>query len=222
MKHLIILTVLLLAITGCFDTTLQPPGDTAGEMVGCVIQDADLLCLSLYPAESVVSVSTPTAEGVYRCAVADASHVYDGDTISRVQILIKPLDLQTVNQIGEIFPNIVLEADGIYVQNGIRIAGIDTPEMRPSKSGRTQRSRENEKKAARNARDAVIRLLEVNAFVFTITNVDMDKYGRVLAVVYAGDVNVGEYLIANRLALRYDGGTKAQPDWESLDQGLMW
>ena len=65
-------------------------------------------------------------------------------------------------------------------------------------------------------------LLLANGLRFTITDVEHDKFGRVLGKVSVGDVDVGEYLIANRLALRYDGGTRQELDWDKLDQGLMW
>ena len=38
----------------------------------------------------------------------------------------------------------------------------------------------------------------------------MDKYGRLLADVYEGESNISisEELVRNRLAVKYDGGTK--------------
>ena len=78
------------------------------------------------------------------------------------------------------------------------------------------------KKAALAGRAAVVKLLSSNNFRFTIQNVKKDKYGCVLADVFVGDVNPTEYLITNRHALPYDGGAKAEPDWDKLDHGLMW
>ena len=66
------------------------------------------------------------------------------------------------------------------------------------------------------------RLISDNGMRFSIQNVDINKYGRVLADVFVGDVDLAEYLITNRHAIRYDGGTKAEPDWNTLDEGLMW
>ena len=117
---------------------------------------------------------TALESGVYPCTIADIEQVYDGDTISRVRILVQRVDLSTLERLGEVFPNVVLDGDGVYVQNGIRIAKIDTPEMRPSTKKRdgtvrSEVSRENERKAARaNARDAVRTLLEGNDLAFTI------------------------------------------------------
>ena len=219
------LLLLLLTLTGCFDYETQPPDSVVGESLGCLSQDGDLLCLTRYTGHGNLDVQTlssvPISDRVYPCAIDDVSHVYDGDTISRVRILILKPTLMIVSELGEVFPNVVVTDGGIYIQNGVRIAGIDTPELRPSKkhadgTPRSEKSRTHEKNAAIVARDAVRDLLSANDFRFTIADVDMDKYGRVLATVFVGDVNVGEYLIENNLAVRYDGGTKTIIDWDNL------
>ena len=64
-------------------------------------------------------------------------------------------------------------------------------------------------------------LLEKRGWTFTLTDSGIDKFGRVLGTVFVGDVNVGEYLIENRHALPYDGGTKVELDWDVLDQGFV-
>ena len=217
----------LLALAGCFDTDARPAPNTAGEVLGCVTDEGDLFCVTRYAHAETELPPIPTEAGVYLASIADIEQVYDGDTLTDVQILVAPIEMSTVEQLGEIFPNLVLKNNGIYVENGVRIAGIDTPEMRVSTkkadgTPRSAASRANEKKAAIAARDAVRRLIEANGMQFVITDTEHDKFGRVLGTVYAGEVNIGEYLIANRLALRYDGGTKAEPDWDTLDQGLMW
>ena len=218
------LLLLLIALTGCFDYETQPPDSVVGESLGCLSQDGDLLCLTRYTGYGNLNAQTlssvPVADRVYPCAIDDASHVYDGDTISRVRILILKPTLIIVSQLGEVFPNVVVTDGGIYIENGVRIAGIDTPELRPSKkhadgTPRSEKSRTNEKNAAIVARDAVRDLLSANDFRFTIADVDMDKYGRVLATVFVGDVNVGEYLIEKSLAARYDGGTKTIIGWDN-------
>ena len=45
-------------------------------------------------------------------------------------------------------------------------------------------------------------LFLANGLRFTLTDVGIDKFGK----VFVGGVDVGEYLIAERLALWYDGG----------------
>jgi endonuclease YncB( thermonuclease family) len=50
--------------------------------------------------------------------------------------------------------------------------------------------------------------------IVTLQNVKLEKYGRVLADVYIGDVSLGDMLCQYNLAVKYDGGTKHVPiDW---------
>jgi endonuclease YncB( thermonuclease family) len=41
--------------------------------------------------------------------------------------------------------------------------------------------------------------------------VSTEKYGRVLADVYMGDLCVNDWLIKEHYAVKYDGGTKVSP-----------
>jgi len=116
-------------------------------------ENGDLYYLTRYSSDAT---NRSLAEGVYRCAIADASDVYEGNTISNVQILVSAVDIRLVEQLGEVFPNIVLKASGIYVENGVRITGIDTPEIRLSKrkrdgTPRSEQSCANEKETALSA-----------------------------------------------------------------------
>jgi micrococcal nuclease len=83
----------------------------------------------------------------------------------------------------------------------IRLNGIDTPEIK----GKT----DDEKEAAKNARDALSNLI-LNKYI-TLKNVDNEKYGRVLADVYLENLHVNDWLVKERYAVRYDGGTKKTP-----------
>ena len=156
--------------------------------------------------------------------IHDASQIYDGDTIKDVRILVSKGHACTL---GEVWPGVFTDANGFYVQTDIRIAGIDTPEKRPSTknrdgSPRTKRSRDNEKFAAQASRNALIGLLRKHNFEFTITAPQQGKYaGRTVAHCTVGGIDVAEYLIEKGHALPYDGGTKTQVNWEVLDKGLM-
>ena len=68
----------------------------------------------------------------------------------------------------------------------IRINGIDTPEMKGKDIT------EEEKIAAKNARDYVSNLV-LNKFV-RLENICNEKYGRILADVYIGDINLNELI----------------------------
>lgn len=106
----------------------------------------------------------------YPCRIQSEKQVYDGDTIKDVRIEV----------------NIPALEVGFYLVRDIRIFGIDTPEKRPRKAGRTPESRANEKAAANRARAYLIGLLSDNDFQ-------------------------SELMIQAGHAKPYDGGTK--PDW---------
>jgi micrococcal nuclease len=83
----------------------------------------------------------------------------------------------------------------------VRLNGIDAPEIK----GKSV----EEKEVAKQARDFVSNLV-LNKYV-RLENVESEKYGRILADVYIGDVHVNEMLVKERYAVKYDGGTKRTP-----------
>ncbi len=84
----------------------------------------------------------------------------------------------------------------------VRLRGIDAPEMRGKN--------EDEKKAARISQKALEDLiLHKNV---TLKNVEIEKYGRILADVFFYDVNLSEFMLKNNYAVEYHGGTKKPPD----------
>jgi len=84
----------------------------------------------------------------------------------------------------------------------VRINGIDCPEMRTKN--------QNEKACAKLARQKIYDA--VFGKIVTLQNVKLEKYGRVLADVYIGDISLGDMLCDCKLAVKYDGGTKHVPD----------
>jgi endonuclease YncB( thermonuclease family) len=86
----------------------------------------------------------------------------------------------------------------------VRLNGIDTPEMKG------KGILDDEKEAAKNARDFVSNLV-LNKYV-RLENIESEKYGRILADVYIGNVNLNEILLKERYAIKYDGGTKIKPN----------
>lgn len=111
--------------------------------------------------------------------VSQIVRVYDGDTI-------------TVD-VAE-WPSIV--GDDI----GVRIRGVDTPELR----GKC----EEEKAAARLARDFTKKMV-MNAKVVVLSGIERGKYFRIVADVYADDVSVSSVLIEHGFGRAYDGGKRA-------------
>lgn len=110
--------------------------------------------------------------------------VYDGDTITIASKLPYP--------------------ESPLYRFSVRLNGIDCPEIKGKN--------ESEKKCAIIAKQEVTNLI-LNKIVI-LKNVETEKYGRMLADVYIGDLHLNKYLIEKRLAVSYDGGTKISPsDW---------
>ncbi|VAV96222.1 hypothetical protein MNBD_ALPHA08-698 [hydrothermal vent metagenome] len=82
----------------------------------------------------------------------------------------------------------------------LRLWGIDTPELR----------RGTRRQAARKARDFLrIQILGQKVIIKTIRD-RKGKYGRYLAVIYKGQVNINELMISKSYARRYKVRRKLQ------------
>ena len=114
--------------------------------------------------------------------IDEVTSVYDGDTFRATVKAWHPL-------IGE--------------RIGIRISGIDTPEMR----GKC----EAEKALARRAKQFTVAMLRA-AKVIELRHMKRGKYFRIVADVYADGRSVGASLVEKGLAVPYDGGTKTK-EW---------
>jgi endonuclease YncB( thermonuclease family) len=110
--------------------------------------------------------------------------VYDGDTFTMISKL--PY------------------TEGPIYRFSVRMKGIDSPEIK----GKTN----NEKELANKSRDALSKL--ILGKIVILKNISSEKYGRILADVYIGDLCVNEWMLENNFAVKYDGGTKNRPnDW---------
>lgn len=87
---------------------------------------------------------------------------------------------------------------------GVRILGIDTPEVRSKDSC--------EKKKGQEAKLVLEKTLH-NASRVDIIDVQKDKYFRILGVVTADGKPVAEQLIKRKLAYPYHGEKKPVRDW---------
>jgi micrococcal nuclease len=112
--------------------------------------------------------------------------------------VIKVYDADTIT----IASKLPYESSPMY-RLSVRLNGIDTPEIKGKGIS------DEEKEAAKLARDFVANLV-FNKFV-RLENIASEKYGRILADVYIGDVHLNEILIRQRYAVKYDGGTKIKP-----------
>ncbi|AGN11318.1 thermonuclease family protein [Simiduia agarivorans] len=114
-------------------------------------------------------------------SVTEVVSIYDGDTF-------------TVNI--KDWPSVAGE------RISVRIAGIDTPEMR----GRC----DYEKQRAREAKQFTVAALR-NARQIRLQNLQRDKYFRLLSDVYVDGENLGVMLMQQGFAVPYAGKTKV--DW---------
>ena len=88
-----------------------------------------------------------------------------------------------------------------YYRFSVRLKGIDCPEIKTKNK--------DEQECAILARDFLRDLLMDKMVV--LKDVELEKYGRILAYVYYEDQHVSDMLCENRLAVKYDGGTKQCP-----------
>ncbi len=115
--------------------------------------------------------------------------VYDGDTIT----------------IASRLPIIPIETQPIY-RFSVRLNGIDTPEIKGKD--------DDEKQCAQRAKEYVSKM--VMGKLVTLEDVQLEKYGRLLATVLTetGE-NLNELMVNCRYAVKYDGGTKVSPvSWQ--------
>ena len=108
--------------------------------------------------------------------------MYDGDTIT-------------------IAFRLPYEGSALY-RSSVRLNGIDAPEIKGKN--------EDEKKAAQIAKHALETLILEK--IVTLKNIQTEKYGRILADVYIGDIHVNQWLLDHKLVVSYDGGTKKSPE----------
>jgi len=110
--------------------------------------------------------------------------------------VIKCYDADTIT----IASKLPYDASPLY-RLSVRLNGIDAPEIKGKCA--------EEKEVAKEARDFVSNLV-LNKYV-RLENIESEKYGRILADVYIGDVCLNELLIKERYAVKYDGGSKLKP-----------
>lgn len=106
--------------------------------------------------------------------------VYDGDTLKALMNFRNKIDLWT-----------------------IRMYGYDSPEMKPLKS---KENRDKEIELAKESKKA----LESHVLhqpIFTKI-IGFDKYGRLLAELFIGHININEWMIKNNYGYPYLGGKK--------------
>lgn len=87
----------------------------------------------------------------------------------------------------------------VFIVQNVRLYGVDTPEIRGGE--------DLVKTAGFLARDRVREFLEDKSLVYCSVQWS-GKYGRPLGDVEADGASLCEYLLANRLAISYEGGNR--------------
>lgn len=138
-------------------------------------------CLVIFITVLIYSLPVFAASKIYGDAVvSEVTSIYDGDTF-RCTIT------------G--YPEIIGE------RIGIRINGIDTPEMRDNRPA--------VKALARQAKQHTVQRLREGRQI-VLKNMQRGKYFRIVADVYVDGSNLGQELIDRGLAQPYGGGKKAK------------
>ena len=130
--------------------------------------------------------------------IFEAEKVKYGDVVASKIMSVYDGDTFTINVDG--WPDII----GRKIS--IRVAGIDTPEIRDKRA--------EIKILALAAKDFVNKKLR-KAEKVELLDMRRDKYFRILAIVEIDGNNLGDLLIAEKLAKPYEGGTKVV--WEISD-----
>lgn len=129
--------------------------------------------------------------------------VYDGDTLT----LLLPINIHIYN--FNLYDSIDIKSDTNptnkikYYKINVRLYGIDTPELKPSKN---LIDRDNHKIKAIAAKNYLSNLL-LNKIV-NVHFMNYDKYGRPLVTLYLNNININELMITEGHAVKYYGGTK--------------
>ena len=146
------------------------------------------------------------------------NQVHDGDTIEHVYIHLCEV---SGSGEGQIWPDLYQKDGVLFAVFNLRLAGIDTPEMHPHThtpdgKERSQASRDAEKAAALEAKQALIDLLKRSSWVGISYPRDGKYAGRIVADLWVDTdgqrLSVATYMIENNYAKPYDGGTKTE--WE--------
>lgn len=137
------------------------------------------------PQKQTTKEATPSAcqntETSFKCV--KVVEVYDGDTIF--------IDLPDQHPL-------------FGRRMGVRVLGVDTPELRTTDSC--------EKKKGLEAKAALQKIFSQSTSV-DILNVEKDKYFRILGDVYVDGKSVAQELINLRLAYPYSGEKKVKRNW---------
>ena len=113
--------------------------------------------------------------------------------------VIKVYDGDTITLASRITP------DSPIYRFHVRMNGIDTPEIKGGSM--------HEKELAIKARNELSKM--IMGKIVHLKNNKTEKYGRILSDVYLDDLHINQWLLDNKYAVEYSGGTKIRPlEWD--------
>lgn len=101
--------------------------------------------------------------------------------------------------------------DNKIVKFRVRLAGIDTPEMR-SKKG-------NEKKYALESKKALASL--VDGKIVNLKDVEWGMFGRLVCRVFYNNLDICQFLLDNKYANEYKGKRDKNFDWDRYKKEIV-
>lgn len=178
-------------------------------------------CISLKSYASVYSTTAPTSDRQTSSSIDkdnfldivvsfDVDHTYLQDVNYKNTIpFVPPITEGKVIKVydGDTFTiasKLPYELSPIY-RFSVRLNGIDAPEMKCKTNV--------EKLRAVKSRDALSSIILDKKV--KLTNIKTEKYGRILADVYLDGTHINQWMLDNKHAVQYNGGTKNKPlEWE--------
>lgn len=102
--------------------------------------------------------------------------------------------------------NCVVDGDTFWLRGTkIRIADIDTPELSPPRC-------ERERQRGMAAKQRLLEILNSGPILLRNVARDEDRFGRKLMIVFRGNRSVGDILIAEGLARKWEGSRRSWCD----------
>jgi micrococcal nuclease len=167
------------------------------EPIGEIVESEHMDRMSDMDDISVVNIVSKTDDITWKTTIPFVPPITEG-------LVIKVYDGDTIT----IASKLPYEGSPMY-RFQVRLNGVDSPELK-SKC-------EDEKMIAKKSQQHLEQLILRKTV--TLQNVSTEKYGRVLAEVYLGNIHINKYMIDNRFAVKYDGGTKISPaSWSSYHE----
>ena len=177
---------------------------TYGNVVATCAPAADVVPVT--PAADVVPV-TPAADVVPVTPAGSPDHV---STMKRTLDSCTYANTPSFNYVGQTFTAKVVKVydgdtitvavlmHGKYWRFGVRMLGYDSPEMKSSDPVEKKWA----KAAQKHLSDAIMnRMINMTCDKF-------DKYGRILATVECGGININQMMMDTNMCRKYDGGKK--------------